>query len=190
MASIHITITLDSGMRPADEQNDSSLIPATQIKGRLRASCEQLARMRGWRICQPPTQLCHTTPCVSCRLFGSPWLEGKLYFSDLTSAEPAYLDQRARTMRSRARGVMTRHEPQQRMIIPAGAQFKGVIHYDFSEIALLALVVAGLNNINSIGGGWGAGEGLCMVSTEARDRNNRPIPLDKLADALRDFQPT
>jgi CRISPR/Cas system CSM-associated protein Csm3 (group 7 of RAMP superfamily) len=194
MAAIHITITLHSGMRLSDDVRGAAALatlPATQLKGRLRASCEHIARLRGWPVCGAPEQrkMCHDNPCTICRLFGSPWREGMLYCHDLTATEPPVLNARTRATRSRRRGVVTDIETQPAMIVPAGAQFRGAIHYDFAELALLALTVAGLHHIDNIGGGWAAGDGLCMVSTEARDRNNRPIPPEKLADALRNFQP-
>jgi CRISPR/Cas system CSM-associated protein Csm3 (group 7 of RAMP superfamily) len=191
MATINFTLTLETGMRPSLELRDRSSIPATQVKGRLRASCEQIARMQGWRVCNAPdpAAMCHAAPCVICRLFGSGWREGSLYFQELTSAEPLVLDRRVRARFARQRGVLEHLEKQERMLIPAGTQFQGSIHYDFPELGRVALVVAGLNAIRNIGGGWGAGDSLCLVSAEARDRNNRPLPLDKLVDVLRQFNP-
>lgn len=67
-------------------------IPATSIKGRLRHEVEMILRQQNInyprKICQPPTpeRMCQSITgivCPVCELFGSPWQESKLYFSDL-----------------------------------------------------------------------------------------------------------
>ena len=94
------------------------VIPASQIKGRLRHECEKLARALGWPVCESPVanRMCpqrvgqpssefnrasyqlqqdagHThssdrTHCLICQLFGNPTLPARLQFSDLVCTEP------------------------------------------------------------------------------------------------------
>lgn len=85
------------------------LIPASQLKGRLRHECEKLARGLGWAICNSPNpqtmcpqrarlpdqeeQRFHRSDywieanqqhhCLICQIFGNPVLPSKLLFDDL-----------------------------------------------------------------------------------------------------------
>lgn len=95
------------------------VIPASQVKGRLRHECEKLARALQWPVCESPVaqKMCpqrvgqsaetfdissyklrqgagHThsdnqTHCIICQLFGNPSLPARLQFSDLVCEEPA-----------------------------------------------------------------------------------------------------
>ncbi len=95
------------------------VIPASQVKGRLRHECEKLVRALQWPVCESPTaqKMCpqrvgqsaaefdlssyklrqgagHThadsqTHCLICQLFGNPSLPARLQFSDLVCEEPA-----------------------------------------------------------------------------------------------------
>lgn len=100
-------------VRTAD---DKLLIPASQIKGRLRHECEKLARGMGWAICQSPTakNMCpqreeltdmfereglidefkkeeyhleNNYHCLICQIFGNPALPSRVIFDDLVCAE-------------------------------------------------------------------------------------------------------
>lgn len=58
------------------------LIPASGIKGALRIEFEKLAKLK-YRVCHMPEEACGTSdPCIACRVFGSPGLQGKLRFHD------------------------------------------------------------------------------------------------------------
>lgn len=83
------------------------LIPASQLKGRLRHECEKLARGLGWSICDSPNpkNMCPQwadSPdkerfkrqdyliegyegyhCLICQMFGNPVLPSRLLFNDL-----------------------------------------------------------------------------------------------------------
>ena len=89
------------------------LIPASQLKGRLRHECEKLARGLGWDICDSPNPqtMCpqragvsgnfqreeykirdgitaeETYHCLVCQLFGNPALPSRLLFDDLICSE-------------------------------------------------------------------------------------------------------
>ncbi|MGR3277623.1 RAMP superfamily CRISPR-associated protein [Acaryochloris marina NIES-2412] len=92
------------------------VIPASQLKGRLRHECEKLTRALGWPTCEPPTaqtmcpqvglgdstfQLEHynlgTTfaddreqhHCWICQMFGNPAMPSHIQFSDLICTESA-----------------------------------------------------------------------------------------------------
>lgn len=85
------------------------LIPASQLKGRLRHECEKLARGLGWSICNSPNPqtMCPQRAglssqeaqrfqrseyqieakqqhhCLICQIFGNPVLSSKVLFDDL-----------------------------------------------------------------------------------------------------------
>ena len=92
------------------------LIPASQLKGRLRHECEKLARGLGWPICESPTPnaMCpqiglhdsrfqhddytidhhHSFAdgqpqhhCLICQIFGNPALPSRLMVDDLVCSE-------------------------------------------------------------------------------------------------------
>lgn len=96
------------------------VIPASQLKGRLRHGCERLARALGWPVCQSPRaeNLCpqwadlssdlsdlqiferpdYQVPnypkhhCLICQIFGNPVLPSRLIAEDLVcEVEPALL---------------------------------------------------------------------------------------------------
>jgi CRISPR/Cas system CSM-associated protein Csm3 (group 7 of RAMP superfamily) len=72
------------------------VIPASQVKGRLRHQCERIARSLGWPVCESPKAqtMCPQWPhtpnghCLICRIFGNPALPSRVLFSDLVCAEP------------------------------------------------------------------------------------------------------
>lgn len=92
------------------------LIPASQLKGRLRHECEKLARGLGWAVCQSPKaetmcpqrlglnetefqqQYANSSEpdegdeqqyhCLICQMFGNPSLPSRLIFNDLICEEP------------------------------------------------------------------------------------------------------
>ncbi|NES19153.1 MAG: CRISPR-associated protein Csm3 [Symploca sp. SIO3E6] len=97
-------------VRTADQK---LLIPASQLKGRLRHECEKLARGLGWPICQSPNAqtMCpqranfpeneardfereeYRVPgderyhCLICQMFGNPALPSRIIVDDLICAE-------------------------------------------------------------------------------------------------------
>jgi len=78
------------------DANGLAYIPASTIKGKLRSTCSKIARTlnyepsflnREYKLCDKlVADVCkHEDPrdrCVICRLFGSPFVEGKLIFKD------------------------------------------------------------------------------------------------------------
>jgi CRISPR/Cas system CSM-associated protein Csm3 (group 7 of RAMP superfamily) len=103
--------------KPILKNADGKLvIPASQVKGRLRHECEKLVRALGWPICESPVAetMCpqrtgvsgnfqrseyhlRDAPrqpdgspqrhCLICQLFGNPTLPSRLQFSDLVCIE-------------------------------------------------------------------------------------------------------
>jgi CRISPR/Cas system CSM-associated protein Csm3 (group 7 of RAMP superfamily) len=86
------------------------LIPASQLKGRLRHECEKIARGLGWPVCMSPKAetMCpqraglnnsefqlevyqvtedHRYHCLICQIFGNPSLPSRLLFDDLICTE-------------------------------------------------------------------------------------------------------
>lgn len=66
------------------------IIPGSQVKGKLRHTCEQLLRALEKGVCDPPRAetMCPNAPgvdapCLLCRIFGSPARPSPLYFHDL-----------------------------------------------------------------------------------------------------------
>jgi CRISPR/Cas system CSM-associated protein Csm3 (group 7 of RAMP superfamily) len=70
------------------------IIPGSQVKGKVRHACEQLARSIGQSICDAPraATMCPNPPgsdpaCPLCRIFGSPALRSPVCFADLVWEE-------------------------------------------------------------------------------------------------------
>ncbi|ACX52116.1 protein of unknown function DUF324 [Ammonifex degensii KC4] len=64
-------------------------LPASTVRGRLRACLERLLKTLNQPVCSPPYPefMCpqgypEENYCPACRLFGSPWRQGALYFRD------------------------------------------------------------------------------------------------------------
>jgi|YNPNPStandDraft_1061719.scaffolds.fasta_scaffold22715_2 CRISPR/Cas system CSM-associated protein Csm3 (group 7 of RAMP superfamily) len=70
------------------------IIPASSMRGRIRAHLERLLRQMGQPVCAPPSpeQMCphagHDGYCMACRVFGSPWRPAAMVSSDLRLVAP------------------------------------------------------------------------------------------------------
>jgi len=154
------------------------MVPASSLKGRLRHTCKQLEE--GLRpdttcddplaeaMCQPGSQ---ERPCRVCRLFGSPWVPAALSITDLLLVEPAFLtrgDAPPRTSLRYGVGLSRRRRVAQdqllyttEVFLPGGTiTLGGEISGDVAE-ADLGLLVAGLENLLTLGGGKTSGLGWC-----------------------------
>jgi len=153
------------------------MVPASSFKGRLRHTCKQLAQAMGQETCGDPVAeaMCQPgedeKPCPLCRLFGSPWLESPLTFTDLTLVEPAFLAEARVLPRTNLRyGVgLSRHRrvAQDQLLyttevfLPGGTvTLKGEISGQADEKDL-GLLVAGLENLLTLGSGKTSGMGWC-----------------------------
>jgi len=162
------------------------LIPASQLKGRLRHECEKLARGLGWQIFESPSaeKLCPTEEqveprfrevyqvpgyrgfhCIVSQIFGNPILPSRIIVDDLIC--PVKLDDFPEILRpgvtiNRARRTAVEKKLYFLETSPANAQlvFKGEIRLqaDCPPYAQ-ALIIAGLHHIHALGGSKSAGLG-------------------------------
>lgn len=162
------------------------LIPASQLKGRLRHECEKLARGLGWQIFESPSAetLCPTQEqvepqfrevyqvpgyrgfhCIISQIFGNPILPSRILLEDLIC--PVNLEDSPEVLRPgvtihRARRTAVEKKLYFLETSPANAQlpFEGAIYLqsDCPPYAK-ALIIAGLHHINALGGSKSAGLG-------------------------------
>ena len=73
-------------------------VPATVFKGRLRHAVERVARGLGVEVCDTHRKMCRQAElaCPVCKVFGSPWITGRLRFVDLELSAPQSLVDRRR----------------------------------------------------------------------------------------------
>lgn len=162
------------------------LIPASQIKGRLRHECEKIARGLGWAVCDSPNPqtMCPQRGgltgnfarskyqvagleghhCLICQIFGNPVLPSRILFDDLIcTEEPENLPEvlRPGVTINRRRSVAEEQKLYFLETSPANAQlnFTGKIHlFDVPDYGG-ALILAGLRHIHALGGSKSAGLG-------------------------------
>ncbi|MCA9954668.1 MAG: hypothetical protein KC434_08110 [Anaerolineales bacterium] len=170
-----------------------AIIPGSSYKGRLRHTCERLLRtlqQTDSAVCQPPVanRMCPLHEawlgefCPVCQLFGSPLRHSPLKFSDLhwqESAEAGVLtDIRTGVSIRRSRRVA---EPQrlydQEVFGPLPETiFSGTITGHLPDEAgqpLAALLLAGLRQLHTVGGGQTGGLGHCRFTARIKI-DNRP----------------
>ena len=164
---------------------DRAFIPASAFKGRLRHTCERLLRAlqdSDYAACHAPdpAATCPLDPhwlndyCPICLLFGSPKRPSPLNFSDWHWAG-RQLEQPPTQIRT---GVSIRRsrrvaEPQRlydlETVDSLGSAYQGQIegHLDDDQAqALAALLLAGLREFKTIGGGRGSGLGRCRLQVQ------------------------
>ncbi len=191
MISISLTVTTESPLHIGGEEqintwadkplvkwrNGEPYVPASTIKGRLRAELEALLRSTtlGPTLCQPPRaeNMCQAgrhTPCPVCKLFGSPLQEGELYFGDLyLTAEYDQIPQTA--VRTGTRINRRRHIVEDDLLydielfMPGEPLvFEGVIRC-FAEQEITPLYVAA-RSVTMLGGGRSRGLGWGRIDIE------------------------
>lgn len=162
------------------------LIPASQIKGRLRHECEKIARGLHWEICYSPNPqtMCpqragltenfdrpeYQVPgyegkhCLICQIFGNPVLPSRILFDDLICTEdPENLEEvlRPGVTINRRRRVAEEQKLYLLETSPANAElnFTGQIHLSDTPDYAGALILAGLRHIHALGGSKSAGLG-------------------------------
>jgi len=163
------------------------LIPASQLKGRLRHECEKLARGLGWQIFESPgaEKLCPSENqvesqfreiyqihgyrgyhCLISQIFGNPILPSRIIVDDLICAtEPEDLPEvlRPGVTINRRRGTAEEKKLYFLETSPANTklEFQGAIFLlkpDCPEYAKL-LILSGLHHIHALGGSKSAGLG-------------------------------
>lgn len=165
------------------------LIPASQLKGRLRHECEKLARGLGWPVCESPNpqtmcpqrarfsdekarrferedyQVVDRHHCIICQIFGNPTLPSRLFVDDLICTEdPDNLTEvlRPGVTLNRARGTAEDKKLYLLETSPVNAQlqFSGDLHlYSPIHTAAKALIMASLKHIHALGGSKSSGLG-------------------------------
>jgi CRISPR/Cas system CMR subunit Cmr4 (Cas7 group RAMP superfamily) len=165
---VEMPLRIGDGMSVRRDRAGRPCIPATVVKGCLRSAVESIAGALDWPVCRAPdrNEMCHpfkAEPCVVCQLFGSPWSEGRLYFTDLITDDPPVLATRQHAAWSRARGIALDSAIWHGEALPAGTIFKGTLRHPLTERWQLALVVAGFGAIRRIGEGYAVGWGACRV---------------------------
>jgi hypothetical protein len=162
------------------------IIPASQVKGKVRHACEQLLRAGGVPLCQPPNpvNMCPLAagvqaPCILCLIFGSPLERCLLRFHDLISRQADLPNETLRAMVSLNRSRRTAQAQRLFLVETApninGLQFEndeaitGIIHNSAHANVLLA----GLKLLFAWGGGasrglgWGNVEATAWLDGEA-----------------------
>jgi CRISPR/Cas system CSM-associated protein Csm3 (group 7 of RAMP superfamily) len=163
------------------------LIPASQLKGRLRHECEKLARGLGWQIFESPDakKLCPTEDqvelkfrnfyqidgyrgyhCLISQLFGNPILPSRIIVEDfICPTEAEYLPEvlRPGVTINRSRGTAEEKKLYFLETSPANSklEFHGAIHLLEPDCPKYAktLILAGLHHIHALGGSKSAGLG-------------------------------
>lgn len=177
------TIQRDGRERP--------IIPASQIKGRLRHACEAILRGAGVAICRPPNpetscpqdQDVQDPPCPICAIFGSPWTASPLQFRDLIhqpAGESSVI--RPGTGIDRRRGIVKEEllfltETTAPGTAPAFRSDGATISGTLADEGQALLLLTGLRSIRSWGGGKSRGMGWAAVDTAAHF-DERDITLD------------
>src|SRR5260221_13665857 len=94
MLSINLQITFETSVHiggtdnleaVARDQRGRPCLRASTLRGAHRAATEQAAAALGLSVCEAPVahRVCQSISgqpvCAVCRIFGSPWLPGKIY---------------------------------------------------------------------------------------------------------------
>jgi CRISPR/Cas system CSM-associated protein Csm3 (group 7 of RAMP superfamily) len=151
------------------------VIPASQLKGKLRHECEKITRALKLFTCESPTAATMCSQrlsgvgsvqyCPICQIFGNPSLQSRVLFDDLICNEdPRNLPEVLRPGVTINRRRRTAEEKKLYFLetSPANAKlrFEGNIHLqsnipDFAK----ALLLAGLHHIHALGGSKSSGLG-------------------------------
>jgi len=171
-------------------------VPATAFKGRLRHTVEALAQAAGLTVCDPHYPRCRNPEqaCLTCRLFGSPWVPGRLMFQDFPLSGPEDVRQRretssdwpATTFRHGVALSRSRRAAQPGLLY-IGELFLPGVPLTFSgriegiptpeDAAWLWL---GLRFLNTLGGDRSRGLGWVSIEALLRDAQGNPVPPEAL----------
>jgi len=182
-------------------------VPASAFKGRLRHTVEQIAAALNARVCVTHKEMCPIDGdfCPVCRIFGSPWLPGRLRFARLNLIGPDWLIKRLQARRnpprttqrsgvalSRRRGVAEDTLLYTTELFEPGTDllFRGQLVGDLhpSEIALVS---AGLKLIPAMGRGKSGGLGWFRVEFEISGPGTEGLDTPAgLRAALEKFRPS
>lgn len=152
-------------------------IPATSIKGRLRHEVEKLLQATGSTVCAAPTPQLMCQPvdgvsfCPVCQLFGAPWRESPLRFSELVlqtkgDARPANTQSRFGIRVGRVRRVVQDKFLFGTELYEPGIpwRFTGHIVYSGNNLSDLAPLLLAAKAVTSMGSSRSRGLGWCSVT--------------------------
>lgn len=162
-------------------------VPASAFKGRLRHAVEQVAHTQGLSDCDPHRRTCRgDSPCPVCRVFGSPWVPGRLRFARLVLEGPVDVVTGLEELRRQKRVPRTymrygvalsrRRRVSEDQLLYTTELFEPGTHLEFGgtltgEITRqeAALIVAGLRLLPALGRGKTGGLGWLTASVEVRE---------------------
>jgi len=171
------------------------IIPASQLKGKLRHACEQLLRARDAPLCRPPhpDRMCPQVEedggrplpmineqplCLLCQVFGAPSRPSRLRFHDLVALRADLPHETLRPMVSLNRHRRTAEEQRLFLVETAphlGSAAEGLefgnstaITGDLDDRSHLHLLLAGFKLIFTWGGGSSRGLGWGEVTWQVR----------------------
>ncbi|MDQ3918621.1 MAG: RAMP superfamily CRISPR-associated protein [Acidobacteriota bacterium] len=155
---------------------DEFIIPASQVKGKLRHSCQQLLSANGVEVCRPPRpqDMCPRAgvngPCLLCQIFGSPFDRSRLRFHDLVATQAYLPGDTSRAMVSLNRSRRTA-EAKRLFLVETAPNVKGLrfenehaVTGHVGDERHAHLLLAGLKLLFSWGGGAGRGLGWGEVA--------------------------
>jgi len=168
-------------------------VPASALKGRLRHAVEQVVAGLGQRVCITHQNMCPDESgyvCPVCRIFGAPWVPGRLRFARLALSGPGELvrlledrqsqaHQPPRTSHrygvalSRRRGVAEENLLYTTELFEPGTplEFSGALSGDLT-VAQAALVIAGLRMMPALGRDKSGGLGWVTSSVVVKTDDN------------------
>ncbi|MGB7442193.1 MAG: RAMP superfamily CRISPR-associated protein [Coleofasciculaceae cyanobacterium] len=219
--TIHLTVVIDTALCVGAGGSSGSLadkpivrnakgqllIPASQLKGRLRHECEKIARGLGWQIFESPgaETLCPTENqveqqfreiyqidgyrgyhCLVSQIFGNPILPSRIIVDDLIC--PLEVEDLSEVLRpgvtiNRTRGTAEEKKLYFLETSPANAQlqFEGAIHLQPScPPYAKPLILAGLHHIHALGGSKSAGLGWLTWKGLEKIAQDNPVWLSLL----------
>jgi CRISPR/Cas system CSM-associated protein Csm3 (group 7 of RAMP superfamily) len=196
------TSTLGVDRLTLKDADGNLLIPGSAFKGKLRMGCEQILKTLEIGICNPPdpASMCphyfwnrgqsgeKAESCEICQIFGSPWHESPLQFTDLIWQADVWEKQnthiRPGIAIARRRGVVEEDRLFYTETSPPNVQpeFKGSIIGKLTHEKQLALVLIGLENIHAFGNSRSRGLGWSSVTYEL----TAPVLAeDEIGDAMK-----
>lgn len=170
------------------------VLPASQVKGKLRHACEMLLRAEDVPLCRPPRPdaMCPQpgipAPCLACRIFGSPADASLLRFHDLVADLPP--DATTETLRPMVSLNRRRRTAQEgRLFLVETAPNLPGLRFGNCEAVLgfvrderhAHLLLAGLKLLFAWGGGASRGLGWGSVEELAATLDGEPITLRRAA---------
>ena len=231
MPSIHIeiqpiklaatgTLAIGTGFRRglihrtvARDGDGFAYIPASSFKGRVRRSCEQLAKSLGLHVCNPPqpARMCSAArlACLVCRVFGNPGKPGTLHWRDARLPEtyqeafdqnkPAQFYGKTQVQLNRTLGVASPGKLFTSESTVENLEFEtavtGRLQYTPIDDEVpggyeMLLLLAGLKLINTLGGGASRGAGWVncdlpetITITSSAD-SQKEVPLKRILTNL------